>query len=363
MLKGIPFPSPGERAFGPFSGPSPPKNYSLASRSWFGLCVAGALVLGPTPGYAQDAPLPVRNDIARAGSEFLVLRHQELMPGAHEQFYEISRTGVWPFFEEIGTRVVGQWQVVYPEGNGPEDHDDAWRLARYRSYNHWEATRTGQTMAGNGPDFEAMRQAISARRELLLDSDGPIFLEGHMAPGGPHYHPGLEERYEPLAEDAELPAGSPMPVRHGRASPGREILTLRYFRIAKGSFEEFHRLSRDGVWPFFEKMGARIVGQWRVLYPTPDSTAGRQTDRTESADYDEAYMLVRYAGYEHWQATRPAVMHRLGGNGPDYDLCKDSLERRADLTYETSVQFLQGHMFHSPPVYLPALDETYRRID
>lgn len=337
-------------------------------RSSIGLFVAGALALWPALGHAQDTAHPVRNDVPRAGREFLVLRHQKLIPGTHEQFYEISRAGVWPFFEEIGTRVVGQWQVVYPEGAGPEgggsdDYDEGWRLARYRSYNHWEATRQGQSMAGNGPDLEAMREAVSARRELLLGSDGPIFLEGYMAPGGPYYLPGLAEAYEPIAADAEPPAGSPVPVRHGRSQPGREILTLRYFKIAKGTFEEFYRQSQDGVWPFFEKMGARVVGQWRVLYPAPESAAGQQTDRKESPDYDEAYMLVRYAGYEHWQATRPPVMHRLGGNGPDYDLCRDALQRRAAITQETSVQFLQGHMFQSPPVYLPALDESYRRVE
>ncbi|MYF94576.1 MAG: hypothetical protein F4210_03515, partial [Holophagales bacterium] len=82
---------------------------------------------------AQEPPRPVRNDIARAGEEFLVLRHQKLQKGTHERFFELSRDGVWPIFEKIGSRVVGQWQVVHPDGGGSADFDEGYRLARYRS--------------------------------------------------------------------------------------------------------------------------------------------------------------------------------------------------------------------------------------
>ena len=110
-------------------------------------------------------------------------------------------------------------------------------------------------------------------------------------------------------------------------------------------------------------MGARIVGQWKVLYPAVPGGAGAQSQTSESPDHDEAYMLVRYASFEHWQATRPPVMDHLGGNGPDYELCRDSLARRRALTIETSVRFLEGEMYQSPPMYLPALDEAYRRVE
>lgn len=308
---------------------------------------------------SQETPRAVRNDIPQAGIEFLVLRHQKLIQGSHQRFYELSRAGVWPLFEEIGARIVGQWQVVHPDGNDPgggnpsEGYDEGYRLARYRSHNHWLATRQTEQMAGNGPDLQASRAALAARRELLLGSNGAIFLQGSTTPGGPYFLAGLDETYEVEKDPRRLAYDAPRPVRHERSKPGEEILTLRYFRIAKGTFEEFHRLSRDGVWPYFEKMGARIVGQWLVVHPAT----------SDSPDYDEAYMLVRYASHEHWQATRPNIMDRLGGNGPDYELCQEALRRRRSLTLETSVRFLQGFMYPSPPIYLPALDESYRLLE
>lgn len=326
--------------------------------------IACGVILGcPLALAAQEPPRPVRNDIARVGQEFLVLRHQKLAKGSHERFFELSRDGVWPLFEKIGSRVVGQWQVVHPEGGGSANFDEGYRLARYRSYNHWAATRASDRLGGNGEDWQAFREAIAARNQLLLDSDGPIYLVGDMAPGGPYYMPGLDEEYA-IAEPEGATESAELPVRSARARRGEEIVTLRHFRIRKGTFEEFNRLSRDGVWPYFEKIGARVVGQWQRVYPAPGGLdrSGTETGATEGPDFDEAYMMVRYASYEHWQATRPAAMARLGGDGPDYDACVEGLERRRDLTLETSVRFLRGHFYGSPPVHLPPLEETYRRV-
>ena len=327
-------------------------------------CASAALLAGVSILPAQEAPRPVRNDIARAGGEFLVLRHQKLEKGTHERFFELSRDGVWPLFEKIGSRVVGQWQVVHPEGGGSPDFDEGYRLARYRSYNHWAATRASDGLGGNGEDWDAFREALAARRQLELGSDGPVYLVGDMAPGGPYYMPGLDEDYEIAEPGGGAANGAELAVRSARARRGEEIVTLRHFRIKKGTFEEFNRLSREGVWPYFEKNGARIVGQWQRAYPAPEALdrRGSEVGATESADFDEAYMMVRYASYEHWQATRPGVMARLGGNGPDYEACVEALERRRDLTLDSSVRFLRGHFYGSPPVFLPPLDETYRRV-
>ncbi len=344
------------------------------------LTVAGSLLIANLGGatLAQiPPPQPVRHDVAQSntgltGREFLVLRHQRLAPGSHQAFYEASRDGVWPFFEKIGTRVVGQWQVIDPDrarnaGATAVAPVEGYRLARYRSLEHWAATRQSAELGGNGADYEASIAALRARGELLEGSDGPMFLEGEMAPGGPYYMPSLDERYELL--DSETEPGSPAvrPVRHQRAATGgREIVTLRSFKIRKGSFDEVYRLSRDGVWPYFEKIGARIVGMWKVVYPEVAARDGAPTgaaSRSESADFDEAVMMVRYASYQHWQATRPQVMVALGGDGPDYQACIAALSHRGELTIESSVRFLEGFFYGSPPVYLPALDERYRRVE
>jgi hypothetical protein len=313
---------------------------------------------------AEEAPRPVRHDIAQAGTEFHVLRHQRLKPGTHDVYLQASIDGVWPFYEKLGNRNVGQWQVVYPEGGKPDGYDEGYRLARYRSFNHWAATRNAIELGGNGPDWEAARETLATRRSVTIGSDGAVFLEGAMAPGTPYFFPTLtEERYRPAGASAAQNAVRP--VRHDRYKPGREILTLRHFKIKKGSFGQFHSLSESGVWPYFEKMGARIVGQWLRVYPLPGQADGFESSALPAEDpaFDEAYMMVRYASHEHWQATRPAMMASLGGDGPAYDACLDALARRQALTLETSVRFLQGHWRGNPPIFSPGLDEHYELDD
>ena len=108
------------------------------------------------------------------------------------------------------------------------------------------------------------------------------------------------------------------------------------------------------MWPFFEKIGARVVGQWKVVYP-------EEGNREESPDFDEVVMLTRYASYEHWKASRRPA--ELGGNGPDYDKLLDAIQLRRSLSIETKVEFLQGYMYQSPPLFMPGLKERYRRIN
>lgn len=54
-----------------------------------------------------------------------------------------------------------------------------------------------------------------------------------------------------------------------------------------GTFEEYHAIARDRVWPYAEKIGVRPVGMWRVAY-LPNG------DAVESEEYDEVYYLARY---------------------------------------------------------------------
>ncbi len=142
-------------------------------------------------------------------------------------------------------------------------------------------------------------------------------------------------------------------VRNDVHRPGREIVTLRYFRIRKDAFPQFLAASRDGVWPYFEKIGARVVGMWRVT-PPPGAPAAAK-------DYDEVYLATRYASLEHWAATRDTVAH--GGDGPDWEACKMALELRDSLTLESHVTFLEGELATSGPYFMPGLPEKYERVE
>ncbi|MEP7271881.1 MAG: hypothetical protein ABI882_10295 [Acidobacteriota bacterium] len=150
------------------------------------------------------------------------------------------------------------------------------------------------------------------------------------------------------------PSEKPRPVRNGAARLSEEVITLRYFKIRKGSFDQFLRASVEGVWPYFEKIGARVIGMWQVV--TPEGVDGGPQ---ASKDFDEVYLSTRYASVDHWKATRDAVS--LGGNGPDWDKCKAALDLRQSLTITSSVIFLKGQMAAGGPYFLPGLDETYEK--
>ena len=143
----------------------------------------------------------------------------------------------------------------------------------------------------------------------------------------------------------------PHPVRNDVAQPGDEVVTLRYFRIRKGTFEQFLQASVEGVWPYFEKIGVRVIGMWQVIEPEG------VTNSTVRKDYDEVYLSTRYASVDHWKATRETV--DLGGNGPDWEKCKAALDVRQSLTVSTNVIFLKGMMAPGGPYFMPSLKEVY----
>ena len=147
---------------------------------------------------------------------------------------------------------------------------------------------------------------------------------------------------------------TPRPVRNDVAQPGEEIVTLRYFRIKKGTFDQFLKASKDGVWPYFEKLGSRVIGMWQVIAPS-----GVEGVTPLSKDYDEVYLSTRYASIEHWKASRETVRH--GGNGPDWVRCKAALDLRQSLTLSSNVIFLKGSMAPGGPYFMPGLDETYEK--
>ncbi len=314
------------------------------------------LVMLVTGAYAQlaESPHAVRNDVPQEGTEVLVFRHQKLHKGGQEAYFRLSREGVWPWFEKIGSRIVGQWKVIHPDGS-PEDpeFDNGYRLARYASYEHWKATRQGHLLlGGDGPDYQRNREALRARNHYAAGSDGAHFLKGVTASTRTHYMPALNEAYE----EADQAAGTGVrPVRNDINWPDREIIALERCKVTKGTADRFIRGGVDNVWPYLEKVGARVVGQWKAIYPAESGFA-------ESTDYDEVFMMVRYAGYEHWLAAQPDEIVAMGGDGNDHAAYQEALDAQATAILSRSVTFLEGYMYQSPPKYLPGLRENYRKV-
>lgn len=311
---------------------------------------------------------PVRNDVAQAGREVLVLRKHRLQLGGHEPFYQSSRDDVWPYFERMGARVVGQWRITQSDAMPPQAMEDVYRLVRYASVEHWQATRSQRSVAGDGPALEKDLKGRRERATLEVQSPGAYFLEGEMAPGGPYFMPAVREKYE-LVRSGEWPPSTQadVAVRIDVARPGVEIVVIRYQRIRKGSFDRFLELTRSRVWPWEEKLGARPLGQWKVVFPrtagSSEQSRGTSFMTAESADYDEAITMTRYASRAHYEAMASAdSAAHLGGNGPDWQAWRSALEEQAKMTSLTRIEVAQGLLHQSPPVHSPGLPETYRRI-
>ena len=330
---------------------------------------------GPqAPAPRQTPPRPVRNDTPHPGRELAVLRNHQLRKGGHQPFFEFSRDGLWPYFDRIGARVVGQWKVIEPASTSA-DREDVYRMTRYASFEHWLGTRSGNgnPIGGDGPAWQKGQAGITDRRALETGSAGAYFLEGAMAPDGPYFMPALPERFR-LVESGRRPQSTQpvIAVRAGEAQPAREIVELRYQRIRKGTFDEFTQATTTSVWPWEEKLGARPIGQWRVVYPqdprdgSTRNAFGQSALRfitTPSAEYDEVVTLTRYSGPAHREAlSAPDRAVFEGGNGPDFVAWKNALERQRSLTLTSRSEVLEGFMYSSPPLYLPGLPERYEPL-
>jgi len=179
---------------------------------------------------------------------------------------------------------------------------------------------------------------------ILIATHAPVFAQERSFAGG-------------IQENRDAAAAKPIAVRNDVAQPGEEIVTFRHFRIEKGRFDEFYEASEQGVWPFFEKIGSRVVGMWKRIHPVVDGN----TVSDGSADFDDVYLMTRYASVAHWRATRD--MATIGGNGPDWVKCREALSFRRSVTKETSLMFFQGHKWDNAPWFTPGLDETFERVE
>jgi len=83
------------------------------------------------------------------------------------------------------------YQVMADNG---EDYDEVILVTRYASLDHWQATRNAVRLGGNGPDYDALIEALAVRRELTIETS-LTFLQGFNGPNGPYYLPGTGEQF------------------------------------------------------------------------------------------------------------------------------------------------------------------------
>ena len=67
------------------------------------------------------------------------------------------------------------------------------------------------------------------------------------------------------------------------------VVVQRSVIIRRGSFVEFEQLSREGIWPYMEARGCKIVGFFTNMH---------------GGASNEVVLNTAYASMSHWESTR-----------------------------------------------------------
>jgi hypothetical protein len=103
----------------------------------------------------------------------------------------------------------------------------------------------------------------------------------------------------------------------------------RSFTIERGSVREFERLSREGIWPYMEARGCKILGLFTIAHGGPS---------------DEVVLLTAYESMAHWEATRLDLAPPEGSSAEVRELARKAAEagrERNKLTRVSSTRVLR----------------------
>ena len=115
---------------------------------------------------AGDALGPVRYGTPIPGDEIATLHYWQITKGSFESFQTLTTHGMLPVMDKMGVRALGLWQ----------------------------ATANPARIIGDGPDYEAWREANDERNQLTLDG-WLRFLRGDLYRSPPTYTPPLSESF------------------------------------------------------------------------------------------------------------------------------------------------------------------------
>lgn len=108
------------------------------------------------------------------------------------------------------------------------------------------------------------------------------------------------------------------------------IVVERSFTIERGSLREFERLSREGIWPYMEARGCKILGLFTIAHGGPS---------------DEVILLTAYDSFAHWEATRLDLAPPAGSTPEVVELAqtaRSALAERHKLTRVSSTRALRS---------------------
>jgi hypothetical protein len=104
----------------------------------------------------------------------------------------------------------------------------------------------------------------------------------------------------------------------------------RSFAVERGSMREFERLSREGIWPYMEARGCKILGLFTIAHGGPS---------------DEVILLTAYDSLAHWEATRLDAPPPEGSSEEIQELARKAAEagrERNRLTRVSSTRVLRS---------------------
>jgi hypothetical protein len=111
------------------------------------------------------------------------------------------------------------------------------------------------------------------------------------------------------------------PVDAAPRTPG--VYAHRWFWLQSTNWDDFVRLSLDGIWPYFESDGCEIIGLWRAVDAGPMA---------------RALLVTRYPSVAHWERTRLQGDTPPGADKTLYQNAQDAGRRRAELTERSIVR-------------------------
>jgi hypothetical protein len=103
-----------------------------------------------------------------------------------------------------------------------------------------------------------------------------------------------------------------------------DVYAHRWFWLQSQDWPEFVTLSGEGVWPYFESDGCRIIGLWRSTEPGPLA---------------RALLITRYPSVAHWERTRlQSAQAPSGADARLYAAAREAGRQRAALTERSIVR-------------------------
>jgi hypothetical protein len=126
----------------------------------------------------------------------------------------------------------------------------------------------------------------------------------------------IADMIDESAQEPLLPTVRPVEAAPLR-TPG--VYAHRWFWVREQDWDEFARLSQEGIWPYFESDGCEIVGLWRA------------------ADA-KALLLTRYPSVAHWERTRLQGDVPAGADAGLYRRAQEAGRSRAAITGRSIVR-------------------------